>query len=127
MDSRGVWYQAYIIKRYKFDDLPPVMLVHFKGWSRDTDEFIREADASKRIRPRNAATATGQMGAKYDGTVDNVRKLYDEKEMKLRDEYSIEAAKGERQDLRRPDVTGGNKRKNRTRRRRHRSQSKPAK
>ena len=56
MDSRGLWYQAFIVKRDEKE-----VLVHFSGWGKDTAEKIPLSDVAKRIRARSASTATGQL------------------------------------------------------------------
>ena len=56
MDSNGLWYQAFIVKRDEKE-----VLVHFSGWSKETAEKIPLSDVAKRIRARSASTATGQL------------------------------------------------------------------
>ena len=68
MDSRGVWYQAFIVKRDEKE-----ALVHFSGWGKDTAEQIRLSDFSKRIRARSASTATGQLPIP---SIAEVRKMF---------------------------------------------------
>ena len=68
MDSRGVWYQAFIVKRDEQE-----ALVHFSGWGKDTAEHIRLSDFSKRIRARSASTATGQLPIP---SIAEVRKMF---------------------------------------------------
>ena len=56
MDSRGLWYQAFIVKQDEKE-----ALVHFSGWGKDTAEKIPLSDFAKRVRARSASTATGQL------------------------------------------------------------------
>jgi hypothetical protein len=83
----GEWQKGYIIKRYKFDNLPPMILVHYMGELLYEDEFIPASKESEKIRPRTATSIVGGVGIS-DQTPELLKSLYGESMMRT---YDIEA------------------------------------
>ncbi len=83
----GQWQKGYIIKRYKFDNLPSMILVHYMGQLLMDDEFIPESKESERIRPRTKESYIGDVGIS-DQTSDSLESFYTESMMS---NYDIEA------------------------------------
>ena len=88
IDSFGLRYKAYLIRRFKFKDEPDVNMVHFMGWGTETDEFISATEEQKRILPRDEKSKTGQ--GQLDKTIDDVMKLYNNVDMTKMESKAME-------------------------------------
>ena len=88
IDSFGLRYKAYLIRRFKFKDEPDVNMVHFMGWGTETDEFISATEEQKRILPRDEKSKTGQ--GQLDKTIDDVMKLYKNVDMTKMESKAME-------------------------------------
>jgi len=83
----GEWQKGYIVKRYKFDNMPPMLLVHYMGELLSEDEFIPASKESEKIRPRTATSIVGGVGI-TDQDPESLKSLYSESMMK---NYDIDA------------------------------------
>ena len=88
IDSFGLRYKAYLIRRFKFKDEPDVNMVHFMGWGTETDEFISATEEQKRILPRDEKSKTGQ--GQLDKTIDDVMNLYKNVDMTKMESKAME-------------------------------------
>ena len=102
----GDWEKGYIIKRYKFNNLPTMLLVHYVGYLLSNDEFIPESKESELIRPRTEKSGYGREGI-HDGTLELLKGFYTEEMMRNYDIEAREAAKKEKseQDARNKNTT----------------------
>ena len=83
----GEWQKGYIVKRYKFDNLPPMLLVHYMGELLSEDEFIPASKESEKIRPRTETSIVGGVGI-ADQDPESLMSFYTESTMK---NYDIDA------------------------------------
>jgi hypothetical protein len=83
----GEWQKGYIVKRYKLDNLPLMLLVHYMGELLSEDEFIPASKESEKIRPRTETAIVGGVGI-TDRTPEELKSLYSESLMK---NYEIDA------------------------------------
>jgi hypothetical protein len=91
-ESIGEKYKAYIIKHFKFPNLPEMVLVHFMGWGLGHDEIMAQNDP--KISVRTATSKEGPRQSKVnDLTKEDVVKLYTVDQMKIYSEKAKSMSK----------------------------------
>jgi hypothetical protein len=70
-NSTGDWYQGFIVQ-----ELVDRVIVHLNGWDHKWNESIPNTKVKTRIRPRNATTKVGPLGAENpDRVIDDWQRL----------------------------------------------------